>query len=105
MKFSACQSPWPAEAHYAHLHGDIVIDPANRLIHSWRAFSPANALVFEYTSQSAPAGARLLASLHFRPFAAPEIYRDTVEFLYRWSNPQRFTVAVEQSIAAPAEKN
>ncbi len=84
LKFDTCKSPWPGEAHYAKVKGALTLYPQTHVIESRRAYSPKGGLVYEYTTQP-----------------APELFDEPIELIYRWSNPQRFSVAVEQSIAAP----
>ena len=101
LKFDTCKSPWPGQAHYAQIKGELTLDPETRVIQTWRAYSPKGGLVYEYTTQPAPGGARVLAGIHLNLHAAPELFDEPIELIYRWSNPQRFSVAVEQSIAPP----
>lgn len=104
LDFSACKSPWPAEAHYPKIRGEIQIDVKSRRVVSWRAATLDGTPVFEYTTQLAPDGVRLMAQNHARFHVAPDVFPDRIETLYRWTNPQRFLVDVQQTIATPDPK-
>ena len=104
LDFSACKSPWPAEAHYPKMKGEIRLDVKSRRVVSWRAATLDGTPVFEYTTQLAPDGVRLMAVSHASFHAAPDVFPDRIETIYRWTNPQRFLVDVQQTISTPDPK-
>jgi hypothetical protein len=102
IPYDQCKSPWPGEWHYVHLQGTVWIDRATVLLDSWQAFIAKDKLFFEQTTQAVPGRARVPFTWRLNLPAAHGLFTDErTELLYRWTNPQRFTVEVNQTIASP----
>jgi hypothetical protein len=104
VSFERCKSPWPEEKHYVHLKGTVWIDRKGLRADAWQAFTTAGKLLFAHTTQVAPGGERLPHTWHLDLRAGNGLFtEDRRELLYRWDNPQRFSVEVNQTIAPPQQ--
>ncbi len=108
IDFDQCNSPWPHEAHYPHLRGSLWIDTKSRVLDNWKAFlkdgPQAGAVIFEQTTQLGPGGTRVPAFNRFNLSVAPHVFpNQPYATTYRWTNPQRFGVSIEQAIADPKQ--
>jgi hypothetical protein len=106
VRFDNCLSPWPVEAHFPQIEGTLSIDAKSRVIDSWQAKikggpSPG-ALFFEQRTQVAPGGIRVPALNRMIQSAAPQLFpKNPIDFSYRWKNPKRFVVDLDQTIGIP----
>ncbi|MBL8241220.1 MAG: hypothetical protein JNM66_27605 [Bryobacterales bacterium] len=105
IPYSDCKSPWPEEGHYTHLKGTVWIHRATKLLDSWEARTPVGKLFFQQTTQPVAGGARIPHTWLLDLLSANGFFSDErLQLHYRWTNPQRFTVDVNQTIAEPIVK-
>ncbi|MBM3812278.1 MAG: hypothetical protein FJW20_11675 [Acidimicrobiia bacterium] len=106
VEFDRCQSPWPGESHYPHLRGVMRVEAETMLLDSWKAWitdgPKGGELFFEQTTQEAVGGIRVLSLNRMNKGAAPHLFpKDREDVTYRWLNPKRFVVEVNQTIEEP----
>lgn len=100
-RFDRCNSPWREESHYPRMRGHITVHPVEKRVESWYAETLEGVEFYRYNTQLAPDGVRVLARNHLNCNAAKVVCSEPVEWIYRWTDPKKFAVEVDQTIATP----
>jgi len=82
------------------------VEAETMLLDSWKAWitdgPKGGELFFEQTTQEAVGGIRVLSLNRMNKGAAPHLFpKDREDVTYRWLNPKRFVVEVNQTIEEP----
>lgn len=105
--FDQCASKWPDEAHFPHIRGVVRVHPQTYGVVTWMAWIKSGpsvgSLFFEERTQEVPGGSRVPQYKRLNLAAAPHLFpKDRIDWSFRWTNPQRFNVQVEQTVSEPA---
>lgn len=91
--------------HMTRSRGTVWIDAEDRVVSHWKASTLDGKLFFEQRLQRLEPRVWSTSRLHVNLNAAPALFpRDRREWLYEQTNPKRFSVSVDQKIAAPDTK-